>query len=248
MMSLWMLHLELTNFYMQNAPIGASIANVTYLTPTTATFEIAFDGSDFDTDVTNMMLGMAASEAASGNPYLSNALTITANDDAEEIMFVGAQNVMEGDEDGQTFTVEISGGNFINPLTTIGWSFSFLPEGVTIGSVNFISETSAEVVLNGNATVDYDTDETVTVTIAGSEYNDGSTDIATTNSFMFEAYVEMLTTAIDTIPESEVNTVNIPFVLQDDYLTNLTPDLSDFVLQNAPTGLEIESVNVIDET
>lgn len=239
--------LDLSNFYMSNAPIGASISAVTYSTPTSATFEITFDGTDFDFDVTNMTLGMASSEALSGNAYASNMLAISATDDIETISFTNAHDVLEGTEDGQIFTVELAGGTFVNPLNGIGWSFTYLPQGVLVGDVVLIDPTHAEVYLSGNTSVDFDQNETSAIIVDASQYRDATGEIQTTNSFTFVAVVETLTTAVDTIPEADINTVNIPFVLEDDFLTNLTPDLGDFVLQNAPAGLEIESVNVIDE-
>ena len=238
--------LDLSNFYMSNAPLGTSISNVTYLTSTTATFEIAFDGTDFDNDVTNMSLGMASNEALSGNAYSSNVLTIIATDDAETISLTTTQDIMEGDEDGQMFTVELTGGTFVDPLNSIGWSFTYLPQGVVVGDVVLIDPTHAEVYLSGNTSVDYDQNETSAVIVDASQYRDATGEIQTTNSFTFVAMVESLTTAVDTIPEADLNTVAIPFELVDDWFTNMTPELTDVALQNAPIGLEIGGITMFD--
>lgn len=238
--------LDVANFSLNNAPLGADIADVTYVSNTTATFEIIFDGADFDSNITNFSLTMAAAESSTGHAYVSNVLTITATDDEEEIAFVTPQSVIEGDEDGHVFLVELTGGTFADELNALDWSLTYMPQGVSIGNVLSVDATHAEVYLSGNATADYDVSEIVTLSIVGSQYDYGSLEISTSNNFTFEALIEDLYTLTDTILEAEINTINLPFVIEGDWLTNLSPSVTDVILQNSPVGLEIVSINVID--
>ena len=66
------------NFTLNNAPNGLSINSVNYSNPTTAVLTLAFNGTDFDADVTNFNITIAAAELTSGNNLTSNNLTITA--------------------------------------------------------------------------------------------------------------------------------------------------------------------------
>lgn len=70
--------LSAANFSLNNAPSGVSISSVTYLTNTTATVTLAYDGTDFDANVTNFSVTVAGSELTLGNPLTTNNLTITA--------------------------------------------------------------------------------------------------------------------------------------------------------------------------
>lgn len=238
--------LDIGNFTLNNAPLGIDLAAVSYVSATTATIELMFDGTDFDADFANFTVSMAAAENVTGNLYESNALTITAIDDDEQIAFVDPVTIIEGNEGGQVLEVEITGGTFVESLNISDWSMSYLPDGVNIGDVIYIDQNNVEVHLNGNAAVDYDVNETASLSVSATQFNDGAGSIQTTNDIVFDAYEEMLYTLVDTIQEQAINSTAVLFTLQDDWLTDLTPDDVNFVLQDAPVGLDIVSINVID--
>ncbi|NVO09843.1 MAG: T9SS type A sorting domain-containing protein [Bacteroidales bacterium] len=70
--------LDKTKYTLHNAPTGVSVSDVTKNSSTTATLTLAFDGTDFDVDVTNFNITIAGTELTFGNPLTSNDLTITA--------------------------------------------------------------------------------------------------------------------------------------------------------------------------
>lgn len=70
--------LDPANFTLNNAPTGLTVGSVTYETNTSATVSLAYDGTDFDSDITNLSVTIAGSELTLGNPLTSNDLTITA--------------------------------------------------------------------------------------------------------------------------------------------------------------------------
>ena len=70
--------LDKANFTLNEVPAGVTIGDITYNSTTTATITLAFDGTDFDVDSTNVSVTVAGAELILGNPLISNKLTITA--------------------------------------------------------------------------------------------------------------------------------------------------------------------------
>ncbi|WLR50666.1 hypothetical protein LC040_15575 [Bacillus tianshenii] len=73
--------LDLANFALNNAPTGLTVEGVTYVNDTEATVDLAFDGTDFDTDVTNFSVTVNANELAGSANVTSDDLTISAVDE-----------------------------------------------------------------------------------------------------------------------------------------------------------------------
>ncbi|PCI25600.1 hypothetical protein COB57_00010 [Candidatus Peregrinibacteria bacterium] len=70
--------LDKNNFTFNNAPVGTTVEGVVYATPLTAGLTIAFDGTDFDVDVNNFSITIAAAELSDGSNLTSNVLNITS--------------------------------------------------------------------------------------------------------------------------------------------------------------------------
>jgi hypothetical protein len=70
--------LSKANFTLNNAPAGMSIESVSYSSATSATLMIYYDSTDFDTNITNFNLTVAAAELTSGTTLTSNSLTLYA--------------------------------------------------------------------------------------------------------------------------------------------------------------------------
>jgi beta-glucanase (GH16 family) len=86
---------------------------------------------------------------------------ITLSDDGE---------IKRHNEDGEVITVNLSSDTFVASLNPANWTFSNLPEGVTISEINRISDTRVNLVLSGNATSNYSKSITnYTVTISNEE-------------------------------------------------------------------------------
>ncbi len=115
------------DFNLVNAPVGTSIESVVGILPTEAQISLAFDGTDFDTDVTNFHIDINAGtllETPSG--YLSsNNLTILASVEAEgpQVLDVSIPDtpMKIGDNVPVTITVEDDQGMVYTLLSgTIG--------------------------------------------------------------------------------------------------------------------------------
>ncbi|SMC83786.1 beta strand repeat-containing protein, partial [Moheibacter sediminis] len=74
---------DLSNFSLNNAPVGVSIGTVDYINETSATVTLVYDGTDFDANVTNFSITVASGElTTSTNALNSNNITITAVNEA----------------------------------------------------------------------------------------------------------------------------------------------------------------------
>ncbi|WP_343670810.1 carbohydrate-binding protein [Chitinophaga sp.] len=73
-----------------------------------------------------------------------------------------------GYEDGAVLTATVKGGTLVPVLTPANWSALNLPPGVTISSVQRLSDTTASITLSGNSAANYSR-TTLKLTIAGAE-------------------------------------------------------------------------------
>lgn len=182
------------NFSFVNAPAGCTVEGVTYTNATTCVVDLGFDGTDFDSDLTNLNLTIAADELSIGSSmYLASGLSITATDDAESISIAGVGTITEGAEDGAIITVTLSGGTFGEAITPANWTLANLPAGVSKGLVRRVDVKHVSISLSGNRTADYDTNITnLTVTCSANEYRDatGGGALSATSGVTFIAIVE----------------------------------------------------------
>ncbi len=70
--------LDPANFILGNAPDGTSVSGVTYNSTTNATVTLVFDGTDFDTDITDFSITINGAELSGGSNLTSNEISITA--------------------------------------------------------------------------------------------------------------------------------------------------------------------------
>ena len=101
--------LSASNFTLNNAPAGTTVESVSYTDSNTAVVNLAFDGTDFDVDVTTFTITIAAAEIVSPGDITTPNMSITATNDAESIS-ISDDTINEGSEDGELITVTISGG------------------------------------------------------------------------------------------------------------------------------------------
>jgi hypothetical protein len=78
--------LDPANFTLNNAPTLTEITDVTYVGPYEVTIELSFDGTNFDTDITDFSISVAGIEFNAGIDLISNSLTITAIDENVTIL------------------------------------------------------------------------------------------------------------------------------------------------------------------
>jgi len=190
--------LDKANFIINNAPKGVTVKAVTYTDSTHGLITLSYDGSDMDSFITNVGVTVLGSELTKGKDIKTNGIVIKVMDDPEAISIKNLSPIKEREEDKQVITVNITGGQFNDGLNKDNWTVTNLPAGVTVGSVTKVNANTAEIVLVGNSTDDYDSDiNNVTVSCGTSEYNDstgGSSLIADTGVTFTAKTIGVVTT------------------------------------------------------
>lgn len=200
--------LSLPNWTFSNLPGGVTVNSISRINDTAAVLILSGNATtDYDTDITNFTVEASHQEyknLSSGSQSVSTGVTFTANNDAESISMSDDGLITEGAEDGELISVTLSGGTFADPLSAGNWTLSGQPAGVSIGSVNRISATEAEITLSGNASSDYDTDiNDAELQIDAAEIDDHSgAAITTASGITFTAVIE---------PAPTVQATNIGF-------------------------------------
>jgi len=167
--------LDKAKFTLNNAPNGTSIKSVSYTDSTHCKVILAYNGFDFDADVTNVSVTVDSSELTKNEVMTSNGLIILATNDAESISIKNDSVIKEGEEDTKVITVTLAGGQFVDNLTSNNWTVTNLPTGVNKGTVTRINANTAQIKLAGNSTQDYDSDITnVAVSCTTGEYTDSN--------------------------------------------------------------------------
>jgi hypothetical protein len=101
--------LDAANFTLNNASDGVSIESVSYTDATRCTVNLAYDETDFDSDVNDFSLTINAAELSEGGDLTTGALTITAT--VETVPTVTAVSPASGKAAGGT-SVRITGTDF----------------------------------------------------------------------------------------------------------------------------------------
>ena len=70
--------LDPINFTLNNAPDGLDIESVAYISSSQADISLAFNDTDFDTDINNFSVTVSGTELSSSSDITSNEITITA--------------------------------------------------------------------------------------------------------------------------------------------------------------------------
>ena len=96
---------------LNNAPTGVSVADVTYVDESTYTIELDYDGTDFDTSVSNFSITIGASALSLGTPLTSNPLPIEALLEPGLLQLAQASYSVTEGTSSLTVTVVRTGGN-----------------------------------------------------------------------------------------------------------------------------------------
>ncbi|PSL25838.1 family 16 glycosylhydrolase [Chitinophaga ginsengisoli] len=83
-------------------------------------------------------------------------------------IIISGPNIPMGQEDGKVITAKVNGTTFKPTLTLTNWTAANLPVGVSIGSVQRLTDSTAAITLSGNSPDNYST-KTLKLTIAGQE-------------------------------------------------------------------------------
>lgn len=116
-----------SNFTLNNAPPGVTVSDVQYSSSTSASLTFAYDGTDFDTNISNLSITIAGSELTSGASLTTSTLPITALTETLSVSTItdfGSQCL--NTETIKTFTVSgtnLKAGN-VNLASLTGFTYS----------------------------------------------------------------------------------------------------------------------------
>ena len=244
--------LDISNVTIQTGLVGASISQILYLTDSTAQVELSFDGPDFDSDQT-LQFSIAGDEFVYGDILESNLLQIIAINDDEIFTLADDGQILEGQENDETIGLTLSGGTFATVLNTSVWVFENLPEGVTVGTIQKIDAQHVNLILDGNAITDYDSDNTqFVVQIPETDFDDYSgANVVVTGGVTFIAVLENSSLFIEHagLHESNLDQTIINMKLVDvKFDLNQQGNVSGITLNNVPDGLSVASYQIVNDT
>jgi hypothetical protein len=160
-------------------------------------------------------------------------------------------DITEGAEDGKVITVKVSNDTFHDMLSIDNWTLNNLPEGVSLGSVTRVDESTVELVLAGNSVVDYDEDITnLEVTASRYELVKSNKNLSSSDGVTFKAIIELpyITMSDDgELVEGAEDGEEIQVkIYLDSFVDPLNP--ANWSLINRPAGVSIGEIFRVDDT
>jgi hypothetical protein len=242
--------LLISNFVLVNSPAGLTIESVQGISPTQAKICLAFDGTDFDTNILNFHLNISSSvlfQTVTG--YLATISLVIFSSVEPPVAFMTNDSGRDERRLGlEILSIDLANEIFLNYMSLITTDFALInaPAGLTIESVTGMSPTRAVLDLAFDGT-DFDTNYTdFKVGINHSVLMYTATGVLYTNSLVIRAYVENPIAELSSdssMYESRLDYRILTINLKEERFLDYTSLLvSDFVLVNAPAGLTIESI------
>lgn len=244
--------LDKNKFFLNSAPTGVSIESVVRQSATQAYINLAKSEGDFDV-TTDMSVTVGQTQNSSFMNFKSDAFTVLALNDPEELTVSGT--LTEENLDAATITVDISGGYFIagggdiaDQLTGNNVTVTGL-EGVSIESIGNKTATSFTIDLAFDGVNDFDTEQTLTVTVSPVAFTDATGDTEITSDISITATDDAEEISLSTGDLTEANlaaasiTVNLTggnFIEGQVFPMNVT------ITNNAGTGVDKNTVSYID--
>ena len=245
--------LDAGNFNLTSEPTGLSVLSVTYTDPTNAVINLAFDGTDFDSDFGSLGVTINNVEltlTSAGNLASSNSLSVEAYQ--ETSMITASPSLNEADLDGQSVTIVLTEETFDDGTLAAG-NFNLInePTGLSIQSVDYTNSAQAEVNLDFDGT-DFDSDISIfSLSINAAELAQTSSGVLNaSNNLTINAYDESVGIAPgpSSLDELALDASYLDITLSDEEFNIISGTIpnSNFVLNSGPTGLVIESVTAFD--
>jgi len=150
--------------------------------------------------------------------------------------------IIEGSEDGMKILVNLKYDQFVEVLTPSNWNFLNLPEGVTVGDIQRISQDSVILILNGNSTIDYDKDITnFTTHVKSSELKKSKYDLSASKGVKFKANIE------DFVKNKKVIDIVVAPNLIDDHCKISSSETIDRITIFNLQGVVVKQLSSINE-
>lgn len=209
---------------------------------------------DYDVNITNFTVEITAAEfvnLSSGSLSASSGVLFRATNDNETLSILSDGLIEEGKENGEVLSLNLSGGTFVNPPVASNFTLLNLPTGVSRGSVIWSSTTQVYIQLSGNRTIDYDEDIDISVRVDETAFDDytGIDLEPVIKAARIFANVESATLNADPdLSEDILDGATVSITLYDETFTDGTLLKNNFVLNNPPTGLTINTVSYVSPT
>lgn len=245
------------NFRLINEPEGLTINAIVLLSPTQAVIDLAFDGTDFDTDITNFSLTIDDSELTqtSSGVLAANNLTIDAFN--ESVAISPDSPLEEGTLDDRYLNIILTDEEFTTTgiVAISNFTLNHEPGGLAIESVTIADATHGVMQLAYPPGNDFDSPITnFNIDVSGAILKStGSGDALRSNNLTItasdetpQAILEVDSTALE---ERWLDVRILTITLVDENFKNYTRlNDRDFDLRDEPPGLKIEAINPISET
>lgn len=159
-------------------------------------------------------------------------------------------NITEGSEAGEVINVVMMNDVFSATLDAANWTIEGLPEGLSIGSVERVSDTEANLTLAGTP-VDYDSNLKLWLTAAGAEFVTYTESVQAGYQITFTGINEP-PPAITLVPDGDIHedfedgTVVSVQMDDDTFVDPITP--ANWKGLNLPEGVSIGSVERVNDT
>jgi len=236
------------NFTLNNVPTGTTIESVSYTDANNADLALAFDGTDFDVDYTTVNVTIAGVELNLGTPLTSDDLTITAVIETPVLILTVDSFLTEPTLDSRSLNLILSNETYADNVFDVNnFTLNEAPAGLTIDTLIYISVNNITLEFAFDGT-DFDLDSThFSVTIAGAELT-GASDL-TSNETTIYAHDEIAAIIItsDTImTEDNLDDRYLSISVINEQFMDDTLSITNFSLNNVPTGTTIDSVIYTD--
>ena len=236
--------LNSANFTLNNSPSGLSIGAITYSDNQHALLTLSFDGSDFDSDISDFNITVAASELSGNSNLNSNNLPIDAFD--ESVIISSASALTEINLDGMEIVITLVDETFIdNTISIENITLNNSPSGLSVNSITYSDNQHATVSLSFNGT-DFDTDiSDFYITVAAAELIGNSN--LNSNNLTIDAIDKSITiSAISALTEANLNGLEIIITIFEDTFIDNSISIENITLNNSPTGLSVNSTTYTD--
>ena len=172
-----------------------------------------FTGINSRTDLNRIAIQFIDGKKANGILYFDQILAPNPTS-----ITLTKANIPMGAENGKTIQVNLLGDIFAATLHPANWVTSALPSGVSVGSVVRVNDTTANIVLSGNSTVNYSR-TAFTLQVAGTELQNANV----------TTYTARGTVVFDGNP-------NWTVIYNDDFDTDGLPDPTKWSIDPRPKG------------
>ena len=244
-------NLDRRNFRLVNAPDGLSVYAVVLTSMTQAILDLAFNGTDFDSDITNFSLTIDNSELTqtSSGVLPTNSLTIDAYD--ERVTITPDMPLSEQTLDDRYLDITLSEEEFtsMGSVSSNMFDLNNEPVGLVIESVTVTDATHAVMQLAFPPGNDFDTPITnFRVDVSGDilRYTPSASEIRSNNltiAALDETPQATLTADSTVLEERWLDVRSLTITLTEESFRNYNNlDDGDFELRNEPSGLRIQSV------